>query len=327
MGCSIRVMNIFIDNVSAMKFYCRVKSSLDEESAPCYFTNAQNSTAAEKAVNRIANECEVDLDSLRTKSGALHVLVDSCSKKWNSKSVECHRTSHPVPRGSFRKIAESVYIVSPEYCFMEMASVLPFAKLVEFGYVLCGTYTLNPEADEKNRRKPLASVQGIESFISKLPRKKGRVAALRALMYVREGSASPRETKNTLLLCLPVRIGGYGYPMPILNHTFNFSPEEQLAFGVPYAILDLWWPDYHFGIEYDGGEGHTEVADIARDRKKSSNLQYLGVMVMRVDKEQLSSPSEVYALAKKAARIMGIRFRKPTPEQWRLKCELFDVLM
>ena len=208
-----------------------------------------------------------------------------------------------------------------------MASTLPFPKLVEFGYMLCGTYTLNPNAQIPNDREPLTTTNKIRRFIERMKQPKGKRAALAALDLLVENSASPRETKTSLLLTFPTRLGGYGFPKAELNVRFDIDASEKNLFEKDYVVLDLYWPDFNFGIEYDGEKGHSETRAISRDRKKANYLLYRGITVFRVDKYQLASAKGVYALAKQASKIMGRTFRKPTPEQWNAKCELFDCVM
>jgi very-short-patch-repair endonuclease len=112
-----------------------------------------------------------------------------------------------------------------------------------------------------------------------------------------------------------------------MNYRIDFNETEQELFGRPYVVLDLYWPKHHCGIEYDGEEDHSSKEDVSRDRKKSSELNYRGINVVRVDKQQLSSPFQVYVLARKLQRLMKIRHRKPTDAEWQRKEELFDILM
>ena len=114
---------------------------------------------------------------------------------------------------------------------------------------------------------------------------------------------------------------------PTMNHRIDFSESEQLLFGRTHVVLDLYWHDYDLGIEYDGENDHTDDCDVSRDRKKSSELNYRGITVLRVDKEQLSCPYQVFVLAKKLAHFMGKSIRKPTQLQLSHRKSLFDSLM
>ena len=70
-----------------------------------------------------------------------------------------------------------------------------------------------------DRRPPLTTVARLERFLEQptLKGARGRAVARRALRHVAEGSRSPMETAMAMLLCLPPRMGGYGFPLPRLN--------------------------------------------------------------------------------------------------------------
>lgn len=314
-------MNLYIDNLSALFFLSMVETSLDEVSQPCAHTTIR------EAVGSLAGLKAFDLSRFDTGPAPLHVMVGRQEARTSARSLACHvRTTH-LPAGALRRLDANVFIASPELCFFEMATRLPFAKLVEFGYLLCGTYTVNPDAPVKNGREPLTTKRRLASFAMRMADARGRAAALKAIGLVAEGSASPRETKAAALLSFPVRLGGYGFDLPTMNYRVDFPRRERELFGKTCVVLDLFWPEHRFGIEYDGQDNHTDPRDLSRDRRKSSELQYRGIEVLRLDKQQLANPFQVSVLARKAARAMGLRFRKPTAQQWTRKEELFNALM
>lgn len=314
-------MNLYINNLSALYFYSMVETSLDDVSYPCGKTDVEHAVASMAALSGF------DLSGYPFGSGRLHVLVESQSKRSSAKKLACHVRTAPLPRGSFRKLDDGLFIVSPEYCFYEMAHVLPFPKLVEFGYLLCGEYTVNPDAVDLNNRAKLSTKRKLGSFADRMSGGNKHATIDRAMKLIAENSASPRETKLSMLLSFPVRLGGYGFPLPVLNYRIDFTSEEQELFGRPYVVLDLYWPDYGFGIEYDGERSHSDALTLTRDRKKASELDYKGIKVYSVDKGQISNVRQVYALALKAARAMGLRIRKPTEKQWAAKKDLFNAIM
>ena len=62
-----------------------------------------------------------------------------------------------LPTGSVLRLSEHVAIVSPELCFLQMASTLSLEKLILMGFELCGTYALLPDPTdpERTRREEL----------------------------------------------------------------------------------------------------------------------------------------------------------------------------
>ena len=314
-------MTLYVNNKSALRFWCAIERSADEATALSKVREVADSNASTRA---IPDEL---LRMLEAEKHGIHLLVGEAGQRAKTNGLTCHLRSTPYPKGAFRRYSSEILIASPELCFFEMANELPFFKLVEFGYFLCGTYTLNPDAIKANDRQPLTSKHKLAVFIKHMGSARGCRIAQRALDLIQEGSASPRETKMTMLLCLPVRMGGYGFDWPLLNYQVDFSENERLLFGRSFVVLDHYWHEYHLGTEYDGGEQHSDEKDVSQDRRKNSELNYKGIDVIRVDKEQLSNPYQVYVLAKKIARMMHKTMRKPTALQLERRRKLYDAIM
>lgn len=314
-------MNLYIDSVSALNFYSTIATSLDEETKPCYKDRIDDAACSKLRLK------EFDLSNINVGSGKLHVMVGNQSNRTPNEGIVCHVLSKRLPWSALRSLGDNVFVASPELCFYELARVLSFPKLVECGYFLCGSYHFNPNVEKKNDRVPLTTRRKLALFADRMPDQRGKAIVKKALALVGEGSASVRETKTAMLLTFPIRLGGYGFTMPTLNYRIDFTPEEQRLFGRPYVILDLYWPEYGFGIEYDGGESHEGEKQLSSDRRKDSELAYRGITVFRVDRNQLNTLSHVHALAVKSAHMMGVRVRKPTQKQWAAKQALFDCIM
>lgn len=314
-------MALYVNNKTAMRFWCMEEFSLDNSTSSSSVRRVEGAASSLRGI-----DAEV-LARFGSNGHKIHLLVGKASQRSRSPRIVYHVRTCPYPTGAFRRLAPGVLVASPELVFFEMANELFFYKLVEFGFLLCGTYTVNPNAIAPNGREPLTTKRKLASFIERMGTARGCSIARKALDFVFENSASPRETKTAILLCMPSRLGGYGFSEPQMNYRFDFSAEEQRLFGKSFVVLDLYWPNCRFGIEYDGGEHHTEDEDVSRDRRKSSELSYRGITVVRVDKEQIANPFQVYVLARKCARIMGRPFRKPTPAQIERRSQLFEAIM
>ena len=313
-------MTLYVNNRSAMRFWCMVATSINESTSASSIVSVDNADTS-------LHSCIAALPDSTGISLPVHLLVSRASQRSKSPGIVCHVRTTPYPAGAFRRFSPIVLVASPELCFFEMASELSFFKLVEFGFILCGTYTLNPDAPSKNNREPLTNKRKLGLFINRMGITRGCDIARKALDCIIEGSASPRETKLALLLCATVKQGGYGFEQPLLNYQIDFTQEERLLYGRDCVVLDLYWKDLHFGIEYDGGKGHSEEEDVSSDRRRDSELMCCGITIIRADKKQLANPYQVYVLARKCARLMGKKMRKPTAGQWENKQKLFNEIM
>lgn len=314
-------MDLIIDNISALRFWSMEHRSLEACSSPCERRTLKGSSSSSECLD------ELGIERVGLGKGPVHLLTDRKSRRMPTEAIICHLRTAPLAKGAFRRLGPKLLIASPELSFLEMAGVLPLPKLAEYGCLLCGTYTADYATPCINDRKPLTSKDRLADFIEAMSGTNGCKQARRALRSVTEGAASPYESKLMLLLSMPTKQGGYGFPLPEFNRRIDFSKREQRLYGRPFVVLDLFWPHARVGIEYDGQAYHSSAEDLGRDRRKNSELSCKGITVLRVDREQLATPSSVYVLAQKLARLMGRQLHRPSPQQWRARRLTFAQLM
>ncbi len=103
-------------------------------------------------------------------------------------------------------------------------------------FELCGTYgiptvALVPTTASSALSPRLPSARFIEAA-GDMP---GTVKARKALRFIASGSASPMETCMVMLLCLPLRLGGYNLPKPQMNREVRPKRRGRLAPGTGSA--------------------------------------------------------------------------------------------
>lgn len=254
----------------------------------------------------------------------LHALVSSRSARRSSSEITCHVQSAPLPPGSILDSCNGFCVCSPELCFMQMASVWSLPKLIELGYELCGTYDVSN--GQVRECLPLTSVDKLLAYAESAGLVYGRKKALRALRYVSNGSASPRETILAMSLCLPYALGGYGLPMPSLNHRVNLNARARRIAGRKYLVCDLYWPDAKLDVEYDG-ELHVEAERVSKDSMRRDALLSMGIKVVTITNWQLNDGGEMNALAHVAAECLGKRLRYKDPGFTRVHLALRNELL
>ena len=210
-------------------------------------------------------------------------------------------------------------VSSPEFCYLQMANQLSLVHLIELGYELCGTYSM-PAGRESElsaeglfNRVPLTSRKRLKAFAERMPGMKGRQKVMRALRYLNDGSASPMETKLSVLLTLPYKLGGYSFPMPELNSRIIPSKAAKRISSKACYICDLYWPDYNLAVEYDSDLFHTGPERIANDAKKKNDLASIDVTTITVTNQQIRNTAEFEKLAGLLAGIMSkkLLFKNP----------------
>jgi len=300
-------MKTFISHQSALEFW-RVQRVLPPDGA-----QRRCKTALSKNLPAID---EVRLPGL---TPPLHIMLGKADIRRKRQDMKQHVFTGKTPVGSFYSVDDTLYVSSPEFCFIQMASVLPLVGLIELGYELCGSYSMHTAADPNvsargfHLRDPLTSKKKLESFVSRMPGVKGHQTALRALRYILEGAASPMETKFAMLLTLPYRLGGFGLPKPELNARIVPKKADLRTAGKEFYICDLFWPDKDVVAEYDSNQYHTGSAHIADDSKKRNALKAMGITVITATTQQVYDSNEFEKVARVIAKCLGKRLVYKNP--------------
>ena len=297
-----------------MNYYLHAYSSLpvlyEQESLP------------QREKRRLIGNCAASLeldskdDVMLRRAGVrarpIHVFVDRAEKRRRAPEVKTHVLGAVPPIGSFIRLSERVYLSSPEFCFLQMASVLDFIELIRFGYELCATYRLDEHLDAGFRQfVPLTDTRKLSAYLSRAGHMKGVKAATRALSYILESARSPRETALAMLLTLHTRYGGWQLPKPVLNHRVYVGGDVE---GYLHRYIDLYWPQWRIGLEYDSDAFHVGAERITRDSVREKVLRSNGIRMLRVTNEELLNPIKLDLAISTLERELGRQPRKKKPE-------------
>lgn len=263
---------------------------------------------------RVPTEKDVrtaDLDAAGVCGRPLTLVVPDAATRGKSQGLECHVWKAPAGVKSFARVGEGIYASRAEACFLQMATRLSPVRLVLLGYELCGTYALDASHPNgfRTREKPLTSVAALRRFAQKAAGMKGSRQALEALRFVADGSASPMESVLAMLLCLSTARGGYGLPLPRLNHLVRMPDGVRKATSRARCFCDLCWPEAKLAVEYESDAFHGGEADIARDSKRRAALARAGYAVVTVTRAQVNDARELDEVARVLARHLGKRLR------------------
>ena len=157
---------------------------------------------------------------------------------------------------------------------------------------------------------PLASVASLGSYAARAAGKKGRKNALKALRFIENGSASPMETVLAILLVLPYRLGGYGFPKPLLNYRIEIPASIGKTAGKSkYYYCDLYWPDRKVDVEYDSDTYHTGSERIAQDATRRNALSSTGITVVTVSRSQVIRGSKMREFTEVLSKLLKRRLQ------------------
>lgn len=214
---------------------------------------------------------------------------------------------------------EDVFCPKPSLAFAQAATYLSLPRLLELGYELCGTYRIDPRTGEVAfQSEPLTSRAELRSFIRKHPQFNGLRKALRALDFLADGAASPREAQAAILFALPKHYGGYGFGAPIMNFEVKASAKARSIAGRSSFRCDLCWPDAQLDVEYQSREFHEGEASRISDSRRTNALTSMGFKVIAMTNKEFENVHATDVIAGIIAKEIGQRMRK-TPQDHLLR--------
>lgn len=295
-------MKLVLGHTSALDFI-RAERWRRSELRPARITTLADCASSLTDVERIP------IPAFDQSQGKLEVIVPSSSKAFRSKDHVCRVLLTPPIPGMFCRIADNAYITSPEMTFVQMANRLDFLDLVKLGMELCGTYAPCPYSDRFDERPPVTSKSKLLSFCSRAAGVRGAATARKALRWVVDGSNSPAETALVLLLCLPVRMGGYGFAFPDMNPETPLGVRASRMHGYSSMRCDLHWVEAATVIEYDSDQEHLTSQSASRDAGRRNVLGYKDITVITVRKPMIASPGAFDNVAIQLAHQLKRRLR------------------
>ena len=236
-------------------------------------------------------------DADQRRRGGFHVV-----KIWSS----------DVPEGSFYNLGNDVCVSSPAFTFLQMARMLSLPELIAYGDELCGTYSFSPLSKRGmvQRNKPLVRLDALSCYLEGARGCPGAKQARKALPFIVEGSASPMETVDEMLLCLPYRLGGYGLPVPDMNLEIPLDERAAAIAGKKSCRGDICWPAINLVIEHQGLYDHDEAGSFEADRARVNALKAQGLDVLELTTSMVHDRRAFEEIALFAAEKLNKRVRK-----------------
>ena len=324
-------MKLFITGISALDFY---RKTYPLNRAPGL---SPYGTITERTVDFAYKDDDVwsfapswvTPGFLKPEQGQLHVLASSAANRSSSKTVKSHVWSGQIPAGSYFDCGNGVLVASPGFIFLQLARVLDFTQLIALGDELCGFYSFDDEAERGMRKRnvPLTTKDELRCYLESATRIRGQRPALSALTYIIEQSASPMESLDEALLCLPPRHGGYGLPFPSMNHPIPLTGKARALVGAPECHGDICWPEPMLDVEHNGGFDHSSPRAQSSDRARVNAIKEMGYEVIELTDGQVSNFAAFEAIALRIASLIGKRIRTqylgPTEQRMRLRKALY----
>lgn len=245
-------------------------------------------------------------------SEPVHVLVGrNVARRFTNQRIP-HSISTALAPGSLVRIAQGLLVSSPEHLFLQMVRVFDELELIWLGCELCATYARPPRLPGAiEAAYPLTSKTTLASYLEKanelgMP---GVTSARKALRFVLEGAASPREIAMPLTMCLPCSKGGRNVPQPRLNHRIEADRRFATMSGRTHFSCDCCWPERKLVVEYDSDCFHLDGKQRARDNDRQAALEQMGYRVIPVSTEQFEQLALSDDAFRRVASHLGVHTR------------------
>ena len=144
---------------------------------------------------------------------------------------------------------------------------------------LCGSYTIDKNSHSFiSNIQAATSIENIANFTEKFknanPYAKGSKNVLRAIKFLKNGSASPMESRLFVKLCGPRTCGFYGCKNFELNKQIELSIPAQKIAGQKFIIPDIVNFEQKAVIEYDSSQFHENGQQGQKDKRRRDALVY-----------------------------------------------------
>lgn len=212
-----------------------------------------------------------------------HVAVRDVADRRRLSGVVFHRYRRPFATVMVARRFRCVAVID---VWMHYARFLSIEGLV----ILLDNMT---RRDGRMRRTTLEEVR---RELERAGSFQGRHKCVRALRLARERTDSSWETKGRLALMR------YGLPCPSVNYPVLAESRKML--------LDMAYPEWKIGIEYDGGHHAMQWKDDNRRREK---LERQGWRIITIFVEDLASESAEEGAARRVADAIEQVTEKPCP--------------
>lgn len=240
------------------------------------------------------------------QDGPIKILVPTNGARRRSKGIECRMSATALPGGSFWKLAEGVYVSSPEHLFMRYARTASLIELIAIGYSLTAGYA-TIHGTLSSLQEPMTTIARLSRYVAASAGVKGVPLARQALSHVIPGSASPRETELAMLLSLPKRYGGYGLPKPELNMQITAGKRMSGHVQGMSKRPDLLWASAKVAVEYESDQWHGGGEKFVADSKRRNDMRHMGYDVITVTNDEFRSIERMDRIAGDLRRRLGMR--------------------
>ena len=205
-------------------------------------------------------------------------------------------------------VDEELYLPEPELVYLQMGEYLTTVELIELGYELTSSFTIDSLEGKISPSSSLLNLNRLAEMIDAVGTRGSRRARA-AIKYILPGAESPAEIGLALKLLLPTRWGGFGFCGATLNPTVQLSRHAAALAGKERCRPDLLFEAIKYDVEYDGVEWHSSAEQRVNDLRRWQALRADGYIVRNITAQELNDIAAMTELAREIAVLQGRRLR------------------
>ena len=241
----------------------------------------------------------------------IHVMANRKPDRGHTRFSKPSIKPKNLPKNAFIQLSDSIYVSSPELCFVQMANLLPVPKIVEIANNLCAIYFIDKKKTYGlSARSPILDTADLLEFLNRAKGLNGIKKARQAIRYAADKSRSPIESQMAALEVLPFSQGGYGFPKPELNQDISLSDRAATLLKRESCNCDMVWMDQKVIVEYDSNLTHLSPDQHAYDKSKANALYLSGYKTFYATAKNLQSFKEIEAMFLTLREMLGLRPEK-----------------
>lgn len=264
----------------------------------------------------------------------LDLLTVNRNERRSTKRARFHCVQTALPDGALVLVDETILpdgtslhiaLTSPEFCFLQMARLLPWFDLIALGFELCGDYALAPNAPRGFLpRSPISTPDDLVTFAASAHNFTGSKTARKAARQILQGSRSLKETKVCMLAHLPRLQGGMGCKAPLLGQEIEAPDPAARILGTRTFKPDLYWPEHRVVVEYSNRTWPSAQERLNYDKLVRNAYRMLGITAISLGKDDLPDDAGLRKRFELVNRKCGRRLQAPNDRHLARQRELLD---
>ncbi|MDO4849413.1 MAG: hypothetical protein Q4B45_06575 [Coriobacteriia bacterium] len=271
------------------------------------------------------------------------VLAQDVRAIRESKLVKPRVWSAGAPVGGTREATDLFNVASPEFTLQQLAARASLERTLLLASELCGGFAVfRPPTEIANviqrlcdnrsfpsiggwepcldgngrltdlwKRPPLTTPKDLKHLAKTSDSSRGRARLSLAADLVVPGAASPFEVQAGILLGLSRRRGGAGLGGFEFNRRVSLTPDAALLAKRGSCSCDLYW-DEGLDVECHSVAWHAERGSQLSDFTRETALELMGIEVLPITYEQLSSLRQFDAIVRVITAKLGRKLPQKT---------------